>query len=225
MTPLRQRMLDELQLRNYSRKTVDAYVGVVSRFALHFGKSPAVLGAEEVRQYLLHLVQERKVAWGTYKQALSALRFLYRQVLQQGEIVQDIRCPRPERRLPVVLSVAEVSRFFAAIPSYKHRMILMTAYSAGLRIAEVVHLKVSDIDSQRMVLRVEQGKRRKDRYTLAGAADDAAALLVGRAAAGVFVSGAVAGAADVDQHGAERLPASSGAGRHRQAHHATHAAT
>lgn len=166
MTPLRQRMLDELQLRNFSRKTVDAYVGVVSRFALHFGKSPALLGAGEVRQYLLHLVQERKVAWGTYKQALSALRFLYRQVLKQGEIVQDIRCPRSERHLPVVLSLDEVSRFFAAVQSYKHRMILMTAYSAGLRIAEVVHLKVSDIDSQRMVLRVEQGKRRKDRYTL-----------------------------------------------------------
>lgn len=166
MTPLRKRMMDEMQLGNYAPKTIRVYVYNVSRFALHFRKRPEVLGASHVREYLLHVVQERKAAWGTYKQELSALRFLYRHVLKRGDIVCDIRCPRPERPLPVVLSQDEVRRFFAAIHSFKHRMILMTAYSAGLRISEVVGLRVSDIDSERMVIRVVHGKRRKDRYTV-----------------------------------------------------------
>ena len=166
MTPLRKRMIEDMQMRNFAPKTIHIYVDVVARFARYFGKSPDQLGTEEVRRYLLHLVQEKKLAWATYKQALAALRYLYRWVLHGPEIVQDIRCPRPERRLPVILSFDEVQRFFAAIPSFKQRMILMTAYGAGLRIAEVVHLQVTDIDSQRMVIRVQQSKRNKDRYTL-----------------------------------------------------------
>jgi site-specific recombinase XerD len=159
-------MIEDMEMRNFAPKTIRIYVDVVARFARYFGKSPDRLGAEEVRCYLLHLVQDKKVAWATYKQALAALRYLYRWVLHGPEIVEDIRCPRPERRLPVVLSFDEVQLFFAAIPSFKQRMILMTAYAAGLRIAEVVHLQVTDIDSQRMVIRVQQGKRNKDRYTL-----------------------------------------------------------
>jgi integrase/recombinase XerD len=166
MTPLRKRMIDEMQMRNFSPKTIQCYVETVARFARYFNKSPDKLGPEEVRTYLLHLVQEKKQAWGTYKQALAALRYFYRWVLKGPDIVSDIRYPRPERRLPVVLSFDEVRRFFAAIPSFKQRMILMTAYSAGLRISEVVNLQVNDIDSQRMVLRVRKGKRNKDRYTL-----------------------------------------------------------
>ncbi|HUE69799.1 MAG TPA: site-specific tyrosine recombinase/integron integrase, partial [Pirellulaceae bacterium] len=166
MTPLRKRMIEALELRGLSPKTVRVYIDCVARFANHFHKSPEQLGAEDVRTYLLYLVHERKVAWGTYKQALAALRFLYRWVLSQGDVVQDIRAPRPERRLPVVLSFEEVHRFFAAIHSFKHRTILMTAYAAGLRISEAVRLRVQDIDSQRMVIRVVQGKRNKDRYTL-----------------------------------------------------------
>jgi integrase/recombinase XerD len=166
MTPLRKRMIDEMELRNFSPKTIGLYVNNVARFARHFGKSPERLGSEHVRQYLLYLVQEKKLAWGTYKQALAALRYLYRWILKGPEVVEDIRCPRPERHLPVILSVNEVQRFFAAVTLFKHRMILMTAYAAGLRIAEVVHLQVTDIDSQRMVIRVGQGKRKKDRYTI-----------------------------------------------------------
>jgi integrase/recombinase XerD len=166
MTPLRKRMIENMEMRNFAPKTIRAYVDVVARFARYFGKSPEQLGAEHVRQYLLYLLQVKKMAWGTYKQALAALRYLYRWVLQGPEIVQDIRGPRPERHLPVVLSLDEVQRFFAAISSFKHRMILMTAYAAGLRISEVVHLQITDIDSQRMVIRVCQGKRKKDRYTL-----------------------------------------------------------
>jgi site-specific recombinase XerD len=166
MTPLRKRMIDALELRGMSPKTLRLYVDCVARFARHFGRSPEQLGTEEIRTYLLYLIHERKVAWGTYKQALAALRFLYRWVIEQGELVQDIRAPRPERRLPVVLSFEEVHRFFAAIPSFKHRTILMTAYAAGLRISEASGLRVGDIDSQRMVIRVVQGKRKKDRYTI-----------------------------------------------------------
>jgi site-specific recombinase XerD len=166
MTPLRKRMIDEMQLRNFSPKTIQCYVETVARFARHFHKSPDKLGPEEVRMYLLHLVQEKKRAWGTYNQALAALRYFYRWVVKGPEIVSDIRYPRPERRLPVVLSFDEVRRFFAAIPSFKQRMILMTAYSAGMRISEVVNLQVSDIDSQRMVIHVRKAKRNKDRYTM-----------------------------------------------------------
>jgi site-specific recombinase XerD len=166
MTPLRKRMIEALELRGVSPKTVKLYVDCVARFARHFGQSPEKLGSEEVRTYFLYLIHERKVAWGTYKQALAALRFLYRWVLERGDVVQDIRAPRPERRLPVVLSFEEVHRFFAAIPSFKHRTLLMFAYAAGLRVAEAASVRLSDIDSQRMVIRVVQGKRKKDRYTI-----------------------------------------------------------
>jgi site-specific recombinase XerD len=159
-------MIDTMEMRNLSPKTIRLYVDNVARFARYFGKSPDQLGSEDVRKYLLYLVQEKKLAWGTYKQALAALRYFYRWVVKGPEIVEDIRCPRPERRLPVVLSFEEVQRFFAAISSFKHRMILMTAYSAGLRVSEVVDLQVSDIDSQRMVIHVSEGKRKKDRYTI-----------------------------------------------------------
>jgi len=166
MTPLRQKMTEALELRGVSPKTLRLYVDCVARFARHYGKSPEKLGRTELREYLLYLLNERKVASGTYKQALSALRFLYRWVLEQGDVVEDIRGPRPERRLPVVLSFEEVHRFFAAIPSFKHRTLLMFAYAAGLRVSEAAQVRVCDIDSQRMVIRVVQGKRKKDRYTI-----------------------------------------------------------
>lgn len=166
MTPLRKRMIEELELRGMSPKTVKLYVDCVSRFARHFNKSPEKLGREELRAYLIYLLEERKVALGTYKQALAALRFLYRWVLNRGEVVQDIRGPKEGRRLPVVLSFDEVHRFFAAISSFKHRTLLMFAYAAGLRVAEAANVRVSDIDSERMVIRVVQGKRKKDRYTV-----------------------------------------------------------
>lgn len=166
MTPLRKRMIEALELRGVSPKTLKLYIDCVARFARHFGKSPEQLGSADVRTYLLYLIHERKVAWSTYKQALAALRFLYRWVLQQGEVVQDIRAPRPERRLPVVLSFDEVHRFFAAIPSFKYRTLLMFAYAAGLRVSEAARVRVADIDSQRMVIRIVQGKRKKDRYTI-----------------------------------------------------------
>ncbi len=159
-------MIEALELRGASPKTVKLYVDCTARFARHFNQSPEQLGREDVRRYLLYLIHERKVAWSTYKQALAALRFLYRWVLNRGDVVEDIRAPRPERRLPVVLSFAEVHRFFAAIPSFKHRTLLMFAYAAGLRVSEASRVRVADIDGERMVIRVVQGKRKKDRYTI-----------------------------------------------------------
>jgi site-specific recombinase XerD len=166
MTPLRQRMIEDLKIRDYSEHTIAAYVSAVYRLAKYYHESPDKLGREEIRAFLVDLVEEKKASWPYYKQVLASLRFLYRHVLQRGEVVEDIRGPRPEKRLPVVLSAEEVARFFKAIPSLKHRTILMLAYGAGLRIGEAVRVRVSDIDRQRNVIRVQQGKGKKDRYTV-----------------------------------------------------------
>lgn len=166
MTPLRKRLIEEMELRNYAPKTIRLYVNHVAKLAIYHGKSPDRLNREEIRNYLVHLLEDRKLSVGTYRQALAAYRYFYRWVIKRGDLVEDILSPRPERHLPVVLSVNEVQRLFAAIPSFKHRMILMTAYSAGLRVAETVNLKVADLDSERMVIRIVQSKRNKDRYTV-----------------------------------------------------------
>jgi integrase/recombinase XerD len=166
MTPLRQRMIEDMKLRNFAPRTVQAYVARVATFARHFGRSPEALGRDEVRSYLLHLVHEKHVCWSTYNQTVAGLRFLYEVTLDREGVLVHIACPKQPKKLPVVLSLEEVARLFAAISGLKHRAILMTAYAAGLRISEVVALRVDDIDSQRMVLRVRQGKGRKDRYVM-----------------------------------------------------------
>lgn len=166
MSPLRKRMIEEMRLRDYSEHTIAAYVSAVYRLAAFYRQSPDKLGREEIRAFLVDLVEEKKVAWSYYKQVLAALRYFYRYVLRRGEVVEDIRGPRAEQKLPIVLSVEEVSRFFKAIVSLKHRTILMLAYGAGLRVGEAVRVRLSDIDRQRKVLRIAQGKRKKDRYTV-----------------------------------------------------------
>jgi integrase/recombinase XerD len=166
MTPLRQRMIEDMNLRNLAPLTVRVYVERVAKFAQHFGKSPEQLGAADVRAYLVHLVHERHVSWSYYNQALCALRFVYNVTLGDDRILKGIVCPKQEKKLPVVLSSEEVGRFFRAVSNLKHRAILMTAYAAGLRVSEVVALRVQDIDSRRMVIRVHQGKGRKDRYVM-----------------------------------------------------------
>ena len=166
MTPLRRRMIEEMKLRNLAPRTIDVYVSRVAHFARYHGRSPEVLGRDEVRSYLLHLVQEKKVSWSRYNQTVAALRFLYEVILDRQGVLVRIVCPKQPQRLPVVLRLEEVARFFGAIIGVKHRAILMTAYAAGLRISEVVALRVGDIDSKRMVLRVFQGKGRKDRNVM-----------------------------------------------------------
>jgi integrase/recombinase XerD len=166
MTPLRQRMIEDLKLRNLAPRTIQVYVERVASFAKHFGKSPDRLGAADVRAYLLYLVNEKHASWSYYNQALCALRFLYRVTLGKRWVLDGVVCPKQQKKLPVVLSPAEVTQFFEAIPGLKHRAILMTAYAAGLRVSEVVALRVDDIDSRRMVIRVRQAKGRKDRYVM-----------------------------------------------------------
>jgi integrase/recombinase XerD len=166
MTPLRQRMIDDMTLHGLKPKTITAYVGCIARFARHFGKSPEVLGTPEIRSYLLYLTQDSHVASSTYNQALCALKFLYRFTLQKGWGLEGLARTRRQTKLPVVLSMDEVTRFFEAITSLRHRAILMTAYAAGLRISEVLALRVDDIDSQRMVIRLREAKGSKDRYTM-----------------------------------------------------------
>ena len=166
MTPLRQRMIEDMKLRNFAPRTVQVYVERVATFAKHFGKSPERLGPAEIRAYLLFLVREKRASWSYYNQALCALRFLYRVTLGKNWALEGIPCPKAEKKLPVVLSPDEVVQFFEAISHLKHRAILMTAYAAGLRVSEVVALRVDDIDSRRMVIRVRQAKGRKDRYVM-----------------------------------------------------------
>ena len=166
MTPLRTRFIEDMTLRNFAPRTISTYVDRIAQFARHFGISPEKLGMAEVRSYLLYLIQEKHASWSAYNQSLAALRFLYRVTLQQGWSPGSLYYPKAEKKLPVVLSPAEVERFFQAVCGLKYRAILMTAYAAGLRVSEVVALKVEDIDSQRMVIRVRQGKGRKDRYVM-----------------------------------------------------------
>lgn len=168
MTTLRQRMIEDLKLRNRSPRTIQSYIAQVANFARHFGKSPELLGVEEIRQYQVYLVEQRHVSWSTYNQAVCALRFLYRHTLRREETVAHIPFPRQPKKLPVILSQAEVIRFLDAIKKLKFRALLMTTYAAGLRLSEVLQLRVSDIDSQRMVIRVRQGKGQKDRYVMLG---------------------------------------------------------
>jgi integrase/recombinase XerD len=166
MTPLRQRMIEDMKLRNFAPRTIQVYVERVATFAKHFGKSPDRLGPADVRAYLLYLVNQKHASWSYYNQALCALRFLYRVTLGKKWVLDGVVCPKQPKTLPVVLSPAEVTRFFEAVPGLKHRTLLMTAYAAGLRVSEVVALRVDDIDSQRMVIRVRQAKGRKDRYVM-----------------------------------------------------------
>ena len=166
MTLLRQRMLHDMQIRNLADNTQTSYLLQVSSFARHFRRSPELLGPEEIRAWLIHLREERKLAPGSLGPTIGALRFLYRVTLKRDWSDEDFPLPKKPVRLPVILSLEEITTFFESIASLKHRTILMTAYAAGLRVSEVVHLKVTDIDSQRMVIRVNQGKNRKDRYVM-----------------------------------------------------------
>ena len=166
MTPLRQRYRQDLQLRNYASKTQEVYEECVSLFARHFGKSPELLGPEQIRTYQLYLAHEKKASWSRFNQTVCALRFLYRHTLHKDWIIQHIPFPRKESRLPQVLSLDEVSCFLQAIPQLKYRMLLTTIYATGLRASEALHLEVADIDSPRMSIRVRQGKGHKDRYAL-----------------------------------------------------------
>ncbi len=162
MTPLRRRMLEDLRIRNFSPHTQKAYIRYVARFARHFGCPPDQLGPEHVRTFQVHLA-DAGASFATLTQVVSALRFLYRVTLEKDWVVERIPYPKPESRLPVVLSREDVIKFLSSPRNIKHRAILTTCYAAGLRVSEATHLRVSDIDSKRMVIRIQQGKGKKDR--------------------------------------------------------------
>ena len=163
MTPLRRRMIEEFQIRHFAPGTQKTYLHCVSRFAQHFGRSPDQLGLEDVRAFLLHLVNEAKVSYGVLCNHVSALRFLYKITLQRPWDLQMIPYPRPQKQLPEIPTRDEILSLLGCVRNLKHRAVLMTCYAAGLRVSEAVRLKPSDIDSPRMVIYVRQGKRRKDR--------------------------------------------------------------
>ena len=171
--------IEDLRVRNFSPTTQRAYIYAVVKFAQHFGKSPELLGPEDIRAYRQHLLS-RQLAWSTFNVSVCALRFLYRVTLGKDWAVRHIAYPRLPRKLPVILSLAELQQFFAGIPNLKHRAALMTAYAAGLRVSEVVALKVADIDSRRMVIRVNMGRaERSICHALTQATRHPANLLVG----------------------------------------------
>ncbi len=166
MTPLRQRMIEDMQLRNFATTTQRSYIHYVADFAKHFNRSPQDLDLEAVRQYQLHLAQERKLSPQSVNTFVSAVPFLYLVTLEMPWDKRDFPRARLEQKLPVVLAPDEVQRFLDQVTGVKHRAVLLTCYGSGLRISEAVSLKLSDIDSRRMLIRVEHGKGGKDRYTL-----------------------------------------------------------
>jgi integrase/recombinase XerD len=167
MTPLRQRLLEDMQIRNLSPHTQSSYVQQISQFARHFGKSPADLSPDDIRTYQVYLTNERKLAPSSILIATSAIRFLYKVTLKKEWTLEEVipTCKKPQT-LPTVLSPEEVLQLLNCVQSIKQRAILTACYAAGLRVSEAVHLKSTAIDSQRMVIRVERGKGQKDRYVM-----------------------------------------------------------
>ncbi len=163
MTPLRQRFIDDMQRRNYSSKTVRAYVGAVLRFARHFGRSPADLGPEHIRVYQISLLREN-ASWSYYNQTVCALRFFYRHTLGRPDLGDLIPYGKKSKTFPTVLSPEEVLQFLDAAAPGRDRTLFRTAYACGLRGHELLHLQVGDIDSARLVIHVREGKGCKDRF-------------------------------------------------------------
>ncbi len=163
MTQLRQKMLEEIQRRNYSHRTAKTYVRIVRDFAEYFHQPPDKLGPEQIRQYQAHLFQAKKLAPATVSQYVSALRFLFIKTLRRHFLAEYIPYPKSRRRLPTVLSPEEVTRLIDAACNLYHRTLLITLYSTAARRAELCRLKVQDIDSQRMMIRIHQGKGGRDR--------------------------------------------------------------
>jgi integrase/recombinase XerD len=156
-----------MQVRNLALNTQRSYLEQVSRFARHFNKSPEQLGPDDIRAYQVYLTNKKKLAPSSIVTAVAALRFVYKISLKKNwQFEEVIPAPKLPQKLPVVLSPEEVMQFLGCINSTKHRAILTTCYAAGLRISEAVRLKTDDIDSQRMVIHVDQGKGQKDRYVM-----------------------------------------------------------
>ena len=166
MTDYRQRMIEEMQLRGLAPGTHGGYLRAVRDLARHCGRSPETATAEDVRQYLVHLMTERRLSPSTINVLSAGLRFFFVETLGWPEVVRTIPPRKTRRSLPNILSTREIERLLSVTANIKHRTILMTTYAAGLRRSEVARLRVSDIDSSRMMIRVRKGKGEKDRYTI-----------------------------------------------------------
>jgi integrase/recombinase XerD len=166
MSELRERMIRAMQLRNLSPRTQKGYIQCIVRLTRYYGRSPERLSQKEVEDYLLHLLLERGYKASSARTFMAPIRFLYLETLGRDPRQFTLPSLRQTHRLPEILSTDEIVRLFQAVCNRKHRALLMTTYSAGLRVSEVVNLKLTDIHSERMMIRVEQGKGRKDRYTV-----------------------------------------------------------
>jgi integrase len=171
MSPLRRRMFEDMQIRNYSPHTVDGYLRYVAQFAKYFGTSPDRLGPEHIRTYQLHLLHQQ-ASKSIFIQTVCALRFLYETTLERPWMVEYIPYPKKPKTLPVILSRDEVKALLLAPSHLKHRAILATLYATGVRVSELCQLQGTDIDSQRMVIRVRQGKGKRDRFVMLSPAPD-----------------------------------------------------
>ena len=166
MTPLRKQMINGMKLRGFAPKTQKLYLRSVDGLAKYYNRSPDTLNQDDIQNYLLYLIEKRKLAYSTCNVIVSALKFLYRKILKTDTEFIEIPCSKKRKRLPVVLTLGEVEQLFCAATLFKHKVLLMTTYSAGLRVSEVVKLKPEHIESKRMMIRVEQAKGNKDLYTL-----------------------------------------------------------
>jgi site-specific recombinase XerD len=166
MSALRQQMTEDMAVRGLVQSTQQAYLKAVERLALHYGKRPDLLSSRDIQRFVLHLHEVDGLSWSTCNTVVNGLRFFYHTTLGRPETTFRIPCGKPPKTLPLILSRQEVSALFAVTTNLRHRTLLKTTYSAGLRVSETVKLHVTDIDSHRMCIRVEQGKRQKDRYTL-----------------------------------------------------------
>jgi integrase/recombinase XerD len=164
MSELRDRMIRDMTVRGLARRTHKTYIAAVVRLARHYRRAPDQLTNDEVQAYLAHLILERKLSWSTCSQAANAFRFLYHVTLGHPRTDFHVPLPKQPQKLPEILSREEVWRLLAAPPHPRHRLLLTTVYAAGLRVSEAIALKVSDIDADRMTIRIEQGKGAKDRF-------------------------------------------------------------
>jgi integrase/recombinase XerD len=163
VTRLRKMMLEELQRRNYSQTTVNSYLKIVEAFAKYFHRSPDQLGPEQIRTYQVYLLNERRLGVRTVGHCTAALRFFFCKTLKRAYPIEEVPYPKAPRRLPIILTREEAVRLIDSASNLFHRAMLITLYSTGMRRAELCHLKVEDIDSTRMLIRIRQGKGGKDR--------------------------------------------------------------
>ncbi len=169
MTPLREKMISEMQLHRLASATQDSYLRSVEGLAKYFNLSPDKIDEDKLKKYILHLINKRCLKWSTINTITAGLRFLYARTLDRKDIALSIPIKKTPSRLPEIFSPDELLKFFSSIRNLKHRVMIMTAYAGGLRIGEIIKLKVSDIDSSRMLIRVQMGKGSRDRYTILSA--------------------------------------------------------